>query len=55
MTFKFDDEVCKCGHSKPNHEAHALDKHGGKCEKCLCSLYTWEKFVCYVEAKSTKC
>lgn len=43
----FDDELCTCGHSKGYHAAHELDKHGGKCEKCDCKIYTWGKFVKY--------
>jgi hypothetical protein len=42
-----DDEICTCGHSKGYHEEHSLDKHGGKCEKCPCGIYTWGKFVQY--------
>jgi len=44
---KIDDELCKCGHSKGYHSPHALDKHGGKCEKCDCLEYTWATFVKY--------
>ncbi len=47
---KFDDELCGCEHSKGYHEAHALDKHGGKCEKCDCQEYTWNKFIRYEDA-----
>ena len=46
---KFDDEICKCGHSKAYHQPHQIDKHGGKCEKCKCELYTWAKFVKYTD------
>lgn len=46
---EFDDELCGCGHSKGYHRAHQLDAHGGGCEKCLCKIYTWEKFVKYTE------
>jgi len=45
------DEICICGHSKGYHKAHALDNHGGECEKCDCQGYTWDKFVDYVEVK----
>jgi len=44
---KFDDELCECGHSKGYHKAHALDVHGGECEKCGCKIYTWKKFIKY--------
>lgn len=46
---EMDDEICMCGHSKGYHKAHELDKHGGACEKCDCRLYTWGKFVKYVD------
>lgn len=42
-----DDEICICGHSKGYHTAHALDEHGGACEKCGCKEYTWKSFVNY--------
>ena len=50
---KYDDEVCQCGHSKGYHEAHTIDKHGNGCEVkgCQCGLYTWKKFVKYVDVK----
>jgi DNA-nicking Smr family endonuclease len=51
MTFKFDDEICQCGHSKGYHTKTSLDIHGGSCEKCKCTLYTWLCFVKYGEAK----
>ena len=47
----FDDELCDCGHSKGYHESHALDRHGGKCEKCKCKIYTWKRFICYQDWK----
>ena len=48
----FDDEVCQCGHSKGYHRAHSFDVHGGNCEKCDCTIYTWKKFIVYEEWKS---
>ena len=48
---EFDDEICGCGHSKGYHQAHSLDNHDGKCEKCNCQEYTWEKFVKYGDAQ----
>ena len=47
----FDDEICKCGHSKGYHKAHVLDNHGDKCEKCGCKEYTWKSFIKYKELK----
>ena len=47
---KFDDEVCACGHSKGYHRPHRFDKHGGACEKCDCTIYTWMRFVIYKKA-----
>jgi len=54
MSRAFDDEVCICGHSKGYHKAHELDRHGGECEVegCECIIYTWGRFVVYVEWKS---
>ncbi len=45
----FDDEICQCGHSKGWHTATNLEGHGGSCEKCDCSLFTWKGFVAYEE------
>ena len=46
-----DDEICQCGHSKGYHKATTLDEHGGVCEKCDCKLWTWKRFVDYVDTK----
>ena len=50
----FDDEICDCGHSKGYHKAHALDVHGGSCEKCECKIYTWKRFITYLNFKIEK-
>lgn len=42
-----DDEICVCGHSKGYHGESGLEKHGLKCEKCSCPIYTWKTFVKY--------
>ena len=49
MSVEFDDEICKCGHSKGYHRGHKLDNHGSSCEKegCECEIYTWKAFVKY--------
>lgn len=46
---KFDDEICRCGHSKGYHSGHNLGEHGGRYEKCECELYTWKAFINYQE------
>ena len=38
-------EECQCGHQKECHLAHTLDKHGGMCEHCDCTCYTWMSFL----------